>query len=363
MKIAIFHNFMDNIGGAELVDLILAKELKADIYTTNINETKIRKMGFTTSRIFSIGSIPISAPWRQEAAYWRFRFLNLGNKYDYYIIGGDWAVGGAILNRPNLWYVYSPIREIWDLSQITRNQLVPWYGRWLFDVWVNYHRFLNKNDIKRVGKIIATSKNVQGRIKRYFNREVEIVYPPVETKKFYYNRNGNFWLSVNRLINHKRVEMQLKAFAKMPTEKLIIVGSYEKSFHFKKYAATIKKNKPKNVEIVSWLDQNDLLDLYANCRGLVTTAFNEDFGLAAVEALASGKPVIAPNEGGYRETVIDRVTGRLINDIDEEKIITAVKEVGLNPLKYKEACLRQAQKFDTKIFIEKIKKFLTTPVE
>src|SRR5574344_1166340 len=115
MKIAIFHNYMDNIGGAEFVDLILARELGADIYTTNIDKEKIQKMGFKTDNIFSIGKIPINAPWRQEAAYWLFRKLDLGKKYDFYIIGGDWAMPGALHNKPNLWYVYSPKREIWDL--------------------------------------------------------------------------------------------------------------------------------------------------------------------------------------------------------------------------------------------------------
>ena len=114
-KIAIFHNFMDNIGGAERVGLILARELKADFYTTNIDEEKIKKMGFSNIKLKSIGKVPINAPFRQQIALWRFRLLNLKNKYDYYIIDGDWAMSGAVKNKPNLWYVHSPIREIWDL--------------------------------------------------------------------------------------------------------------------------------------------------------------------------------------------------------------------------------------------------------
>ena len=112
MKIAIFHNYMDNIGGAEKVTLTLAKELNADIFTTNINKKKIKKMGFHNLNIKSIGKIPINAPFRQQAALYKFRKLNLKNKYDFYIISGDWAMAGAVNNRPNLWYVHSPIREI-----------------------------------------------------------------------------------------------------------------------------------------------------------------------------------------------------------------------------------------------------------
>lgn len=112
MKIAVFHNFMDNIGGAERVGLTLARELNADLYTTNIDKDKIKKMGFDDVRLISIGSIPINPPFRQQAALHKFRHLNLGKKYDFYIIDGDWAMSSAVNNKPNLWFVHSPIREI-----------------------------------------------------------------------------------------------------------------------------------------------------------------------------------------------------------------------------------------------------------
>ncbi|GAI47842.1 unnamed protein product, partial [marine sediment metagenome] len=105
----------------------------------------------------------------------------------------------------------------------------------------------------------------------------------------------------------------------------------------------------------SWVDQKKLIELYANCKGLIATAKDEDFGMTLVEAMASGKPVIASSEGGYKETVLDGVTGELIDDINEDKLIEAIKEIGKNPEKYKNACLKQAKKFDTKIFIKKIK--------
>ena len=147
----------------------------------------------------------------------------------------------------------------------------------------------------------------------------------------------------------------MKAFQKLPKEKLIVVGSYEQSRHFKAYANYIKKVKPKNVQLLHWVDFNTLVDLYANCKGFITTSKDEDFGMTPVEAMASGKPVIAPNEGGYKETVVDGITGKLINNITVDKLVQAIKEIGKNPKKYKNACLNQAKKFDTSIFIKKIK--------
>lgn len=355
MKIAILHNFMDNIGGAEIVGLTLARELGADLYTTNIDQEKVRKMGFGDIKIKSIGKTPINAPFRQQVTLTKFRKLNLGNKYDYYIINGDWAMSGAVNNKPNLWYVHSPMREIWDCYEFSRQRIVPWYFRYAFDAWVYYNRRLIKKYLKDVSRVACLSENTRQRIKTFLNREAQVVYPPTDISKFYFQSYGNYWLSVNRLFIHKRIDLQMKAFAAMPEEKLIVVGSYEQSRHFKQHADYIKKIKPANVEILSWVDFNELIKLYANCKGLIATAQGEDFGLTPIEAMASGKPVIAPNEGGYRETIIDNITGKLINDINVEKLIEAIKEVGRNPEIYKQACLKQARKFDIGEFIKKIK--------
>lgn len=354
-KIALLHNFLDNIGGAEIVDLILARELEADIYTTNIDRDKIEKMGFSSDRIFSIGKIPVNAPFKQEAAYWKFRRLKLKEKYDFYIIAGDWAMPAVINHHPNLWYVYSPNREIWDLYEFTRNNIVPKYGRLIYDFWVRYRRLMSRIDTPQADEIVTISETVRERVKRYVGRESEVIYPPTETSEFRCGEYGDYWLSVNRLISYKRVEMQIEAFKKMPDEKMIIVGSYEQSRHFKKYAAYINNIKPSNVEIISWTDRPKLIDLYANCKGFITTSREEDYGLGPIEAMASGKPVIAPNEGGNRETIIDGITGRLIDDIDADKLVAAIKEVGADPERYREACMTRAKQFDTEVFIKKIK--------
>ncbi|MBW2991747.1 glycosyltransferase [Candidatus Woesearchaeota archaeon] len=355
MKTAIFHNYMDNIGGAEFVDLTLAKAIGADVYTTNIDREKIRKMGFDPGNISSIGRIPVNAPFKQEFAYRRFRRLSLGKRYDFYFIGGDWAMSAGAKHKPNLWYVYSPIREIWDLYRYTRKNNVAVWKRPLFDLWARYHRKMNRLNVRHINKIACISENVRERVKRFLKRDSTVIYPPTDTERYHFKEFGDYWLSVNRLISHKRVEMQIKAFARMPEERLVVVGCYEKSKHFREYASYIKRIKPDNVKILSWIGNNELIELYAKCRGLITTSKDEDYGMTPVEAMASGKPVIAPNEGGYKETVVDNVTGKLIDDIDAEKLVSCVKEVGANAESYKKECLKRAKKFDTKVFIKRMK--------
>jgi len=362
MKIAVFHNFLDNIGGAEMVGLTLARELNADIYTTNINKENIIKMGFgdILPRIYSIGSVPINAPFKQQFSLWKFRRLNLGNKYDFYIIDGDWAMSGAVNNKPNLWYVHSPIREIWDLYEYTRKNIVPFVLRYFFDIWVLYNRYLNKKYVNEVGVLVCNSENTKARVKKFLGKEATVINPPIEIAKFRFEKPGDYWLSVNRLISHKRIDMQLQAFTVLTKERLIIVGSYEESRHFKKHAEYCKEILPNNVEIRSWVSQEELIDLYARCRGFVTTSQDEDFGMNVVEAMSSGKPVIAPNEGGYKETIVNGKTGTLIDDISPKKLAEAIQELSKkienNSDVYREHCQQQAKVFQTSAFISKIKK-------
>lgn len=367
MKIAIISDHLDNIGGAEMVSLVLAKNLNADIYTTNFDPQKIEKMGFkdVLPRIFSIGRIPLNPPFRQQLCLLRFRLLNLKNKYAFYIISGDWAISAVVNNKPNLWYVHTPIRELWDSYGNTRNNIVPKIARPIFDIWVFINRIFNRKYTKLANNIVCNSINTRQRLEKFLGiKNVPVINPPTETNKFYYNQNGNFWLSVNRLVVAKRIDVQLRAFKLLPNEKLIIVGSYESgSNHFENEKKRLQEMAPINVEFKSWVTYKELINLYNNCKGFITTAIDEDFGMTPVEAMAAGKPVIAPNEGGYKETVINNVTGLLIDNIDENKLVSAIKtlsrELHDNPDKFKYTCQKQAKNFDTAVFVKKIKEVIT----
>ncbi|MFA6797447.1 MAG: glycosyltransferase [Candidatus Paceibacterota bacterium] len=353
---------MDNIGGAEMVTLFLAKGLNADIYTTNIDTDKIKKMGFEDiiPRIKSIGKIPQTAPFRQQLAFWKFRKLNLGKKYDFYIISGDWAMSGVVNNKPNMWYVHSPLNELWAFKDYVRNNLLSWWKKPIYDIWIWFNRILTLNYSKYVMIWVCNSNNTKERIKKYYKKEATVINPPVDIFKHDINtKSDNFWLSVNRLSIAKRIEIQTKAFSKLNSERLVIVGSYEKEVkQFEDYKKYIENTKSNNIEIKNWVDNKELTNLYNTCKGFITTAKDEDFGMTPIEAMASGKPIIAPNEGGYKESIINGKTGILIDNIDENKLIEAIEKIDneliSNPNKYKNNCLEQAKKFDIKEFIKKI---------
>ncbi len=151
----------------------------------------------------------------------------------------------------------------------------------------------------------------------------------------------------------------------LPQEKLIIVGSYEKNARqFEDYKKELEKIQPSNVEIRHFVSDKELKKLYAECKGFITTAKDEDFGMTVIEAQASGKPVIAGDEGGYKETILDGKTGTLIRDIDALTLAKAIKKMGLEiqnePLKYQDVSIAQARKFDIALFIQNIKDKIIT---
>lgn len=358
-RIAVLHNYLDNIGGAEIVALTLAREFSADVYTTNVNTQAIISMGFSDvlPRIKSIGNIPKNPPYRQQKALHLFRKLDLKNKYDIYIIAGDWAMSAAVNNKPNIWYVHSPLNELWAFKDKIKKRFVPWHLRLPYELWVQYNRYLTKKYAKHVTRFVCNSKNTQKRIRLYYNKNAEVVYPPIHIKvlKKIASKDKNYFLSVNRLVRTKRVEMQIEAFRKMPHQKLIIVGSYEKgNKHFENYLNELTRNLPSNVQIKSFVSDAELAELYHNCKGFITTAENEDFGMTAVEAMAYGKALIAPAEGGYLETVVHGKTGVLIKKISFEKIIDAV--ASFDSYNFSQAiCKKQAKKFGNDSFVKKMK--------
>lgn len=353
MKVAIFHDYFGAIGGGEKLVLMLAKYFNADVITTDLNTESVKKMGYSDIRIISLGKTPKVPPLKQISASFHFAACDFSKEYDFFIFSGNWAHFAAKKHKPNLYYCHTPTRAFYDLYDtfLSRQSLLISI---FFRIWVWLHRPVSEYYLSHVCKIATNSKNTSMRIKKYFNREAQVIYPPVETSKFECREYGDFWLSVNRLYPEKRVEIQIEAFKKMPDEALVIVGGYSKGDHAKSYAENIVNNLPQNVKVLGEISEAELLDIYSRCKGFICTAMDEDFGMTPVEAMASGKPVIAVNEGGFKETVIDRKTGVLVN-ADCQSIIEAVKSISCRPDVYRDECFHRAKEFDISIFTEKIK--------
>jgi glycosyltransferase involved in cell wall biosynthesis len=350
VKIAIFHDYFGAIGGGERVVLFMAKILDADIITTDTEA--LRKMD-PHVRVISLGPTPKYRGYKQVAAFLRFSLCDFSRDYDFFIFSGNWAHYAAHRHHPNLWYCHTPIRAFYDLYHVFLSRL-DIISRQEFRIWSRIQRKLDQRSVRNVDAIVANSKNVRRRIRRAYDRDAEIIYPPVDTSRFSAAGYGDFWLSVNRTYPEKRIELQIEAFRHLPGEKLFIAGGYASGDHATRYSIMLKKQLPENVTMLGEIPEPELLRLYATCKAFICTALDEDFGLTPLEAMASGKPVVAVDEGGFRETVTPE-TGILVKP-SQVNIVNAIKTLSRNPESYREACIARAREFDLVHFEEKIKK-------
>lgn len=349
MKIAILHDYFGAIGGGERTVLQLAEMLKADVFTTDIDALASLHPKIPVQSLGCTIKLP---PLKQLSASRIFSQVDLRNEYDFFIFTGNWSHYAAKIHHPNLWYCFTPVRAFYDLyfSFLEREAFLP---RQAFRIWASGHRWADQRSVKNVDHIVAISETARRRVIQYHQRDVQVIYPPIDVSRFRHTEFGDFWLSVNRIYPEKRIELQIEAFKRMPRENLVICGGFASGDHAARYAARILTDLPHNVRYLGEVCDDELVDLYARCKGLLCTAIDEDFGLTPLEAMASGKPVIAVNEGGFCETVAEG-TGMLIQS-DVNSIVNAVITISENPEMYRSACLRQAARFDLTHFSRKFK--------
>ena len=364
MKVCIFHDYIGELGGAEKVVFTLARYFKGLVITTELNRNSVEKAGYTDIKIESLGTPPGLPPFKQFTASILFSGASIDHDFDVYISSGNWAHYSALKYHPNIYYCHTPTRAFFEGKKRMIENQKSLFRKMAAYLWATVHKSFEVYNIrKNIDYIISNSKNVQNRVKSAYNLDSTIIYPPIPTEKYRFETLGDYWLSVNRLYPEKRIEMQLEIFRRLPEEKLKIVGGYSKTGLVAEYAMKCIKDAPENVEFIGEVTENELIKLYANCRGLITTAIDEDFGMTPVEAMASGKVAVVVDEGGYRESVIHNETGWLL-PANITTFVTLIKKLTDNVLLDKKMkCIERARKFDTKIFCRKVETVIKNFIE
>jgi glycosyltransferase involved in cell wall biosynthesis len=193
---------------------------------------------------------------------------------------------------------------------------------------------------QRVSHYVANSRQTQRRIAEFYGREANIVHPPVAVDRFRSEEPDDYFLTVTELVPHKRVDIAARAAAEAG-ERLKVVGGGPE-------LPRLRAEYPPNVEFLGRVDDEELVELYAHARAAVVPNI-EEFGIAAVEAQAAGRPVIAPRAGGTLETVEEGVTGRLVAPDDVQGLEQTMR--GFDPRDYDSGVIqRHAQRFSTASF-------------
>lgn len=239
------------------------------------------------------------------------------SKFDLVISVTSEAAKGLITstNTYHICYCLTPTRYLWSgYEDYFPNQVLKVFSKPVVD-------YLRKWDMAAAGKpdhIIGISSEVQERIRKYYKKESSLIFPPVDLSKFNAKKKerGNFYLLVSRLVPYKKVDLAIKAFNQLGLP-LVVVGSGSQKKKLKKIAK-------KNVTFLQDLSDEELSDLYSSCKALIFPQV-EDFGLVAVEAQATGAPVIAFKKAGVLDIIIDGKTGVFFKKQDERNLINAIK--------------------------------------
>jgi glycosyltransferase involved in cell wall biosynthesis len=192
-------------------------------------------------------------------------------------------------------YCHTPMRYLWDLYPAYRNEWTrSGWKRAAMTPLANYLRLWDFASAARVDRFIANSENVRRRIWKTYRRESEVVHPPVDVESFHWKPAEDYYLIVSELVPYKRIDAAVRVFSRNG-RRLRIAGDGPEY-------RTLRASAARNVEFLGRISDADLCEQYARCRALLMPG-EEDFGMTPVEALASGKPVIALARGGALETV------------------------------------------------------------
>jgi glycosyltransferase involved in cell wall biosynthesis len=284
-------------GGEKVVEALCRLYPQADIYTLFYNPAAVSPL-IRSHRVTASFLNPFQKYYRSllPAMPMALEHLDLRD-YDLIISSESGPAKGIISSARarHVCYCHSPMRYLWDLyPEYLHEWTTSRIKRALMTSFSSYLRLWDYASASRVDRFVANSINVQKRIWRSYRRKSEVVYPPVAVDTFYHRPSRDYYLIVSELVPYKRVEDAVRCFSRNG-RRLKIVGDGPEYKRLRKAARA-------NVEFCGRVSAEELRDLYAHCRAFVQPG-EEDFGIAVVEALASGKHVVALGRGGVLESV------------------------------------------------------------
>jgi len=327
MNIAIVHDWFDTPGGAEyVIKNLLELYPEADLFAlvdffSQEHRTKYLK-GKTVTTSF-IQRLPFAkTKFRHYLPLFPLAIEQFDlNGYDL-VISSSHAVAKGVLTGPqqyHICYQYSPMRYAWDMYHTYfREHHIHGIKALILKKTLHKMRLWDVVSSNRVDSFVAISTLIQKRIEKYYRRESEIVFPPVNTDDFVLcEKKDAYYFTASRLVPYKKVKLIVEAFNRNGRP-LKVAGTGEQY-------EEIKKMAKKNVEVLGYCSDREMVGYMQHAKAFVYAAY-EDFGIVPVEAMACGTPVIAYGAGGVRDTVKPYETGLFFDEQSIESIHKAVEE-------------------------------------
>lgn len=367
MKVALVHDWYTGIGGGEKVSReIISLFPKADVFSlVDFFESENRNFilhGKQTQKSF-IQRLPFARKkYRNYIYFFPYAIEQFDlTKYDLIISSSSAVAKGVLTNSQQLHicYCHSPMRYAWDLyhQYTSEKKLHSGLQAWLFKYVMHHIRIWDYISSQRIDYFIANSNHISKRIKKVYNRESTVIYPPVDVDRFTLSeKKEDFYLTVSRLVHYKRVDIIIEAFASFPDKKLIVIGEGPE---FNK----LRKKATPNVQLLGYKKLDEMRDYLQRAKAFIFAA-EEDFGITPVEAQACGTPVIAYGKGGILETVVEGKTGMFFPEQKASSICESIKRFENQNLQFSPAAIREhAKQFAKSKFHERFQSFVKEKYE
>ena len=356
MKVALVHDWLTGMrGGEKVLERFAALFPRAPIYTL-VHEPGAVSAALERHEIRTsfIQRLPARHAYRSYLPLFPLAVRGLDlTEYDLVISSSHCAVK-AVRTRPDashLCYCHTPMRYAWDrFDEYFSPRQVGWIKHLLIRPTMAALRRWDRRTTPRVDAFAANSAYVAGRIERYYGRSAIVISPPVDTERFVPADAppDDYYLMVSALSPYKRVEVAIEAFNRMGRPLRIAGWGLERK--------RLEKLAGPTVQLLGRVDDDQLLDLYQNCRGFLLPGV-EDAGIAPVEAMACGRPALVLAAGGAPEAVIDGQTGIYLRDTGADGIVEAVDTA--EELTFNTATIRKhAERYSVASFDRQIASFI-----
>lgn len=356
MRVALIHYWLINWRGGEKVLRAIADLYpEADIFT-HVADPEIVKQGFPNRNVSTtfIGRLPFAKRFYQR--YLPLMPLALEQldlrRYDL-VISSEAGPAKGVLVSPHtthVCYCHSPMRYVWDMYHDYHEHSGP-MTRMLMGPLLHYVRLWDQTSAQRVDRYVANSQFVAKRIEKYYRRSSDVIYPPVAIDSFDASQPAeDFYLSVGQLVRYKRIDLLVEAFNQLQ-RRLVVIGDGD-------MLPALRRMAKPNVQLLGRQSFEIIRSYYSRCRALVFPGI-EDFGMVPVEAMASGKPVIAFSQGGVRESVIDGLSGLLFHEQTPDAVMDAVMRFESVEGDFDRQAIRShSRQFSEQTFKDRFRKFL-----